>query len=235
MQTNNTILMSNFLERIELAENKVQGLVEKVKEIETIQKIKNDLRKKQVWHYRFYRVPSNYYDRTLEERAILLNGNVPQLCKSIIFENTFCDHQDTHDITNSKYYLVIVQYMSKLTNSLSHNLFVTNSSPAKINPTSLRNFVHSLKPAAERLSKSSFNFQLASEEISLKFSGFEHNAITPYGMNMDLPVIVDSRLLEVQPGLIFLGGGFVDMKLLVPLPDLIGSLHAKVGLITDPR
>ena len=52
---------------------------------------------------------------------------------------------------------------------------------------------------------------------------------------MDLPVIVDSRLLEVQPGLIFLGGGFVDMKLLVPLPDLIGSLYAKVGLITDPR
>lgn len=118
---------------------------------------------------------------------------------------------------------------------MSHNFFVTNSSPAKINPTLLRNFVHSLKPAAERLSKSSFNFQLASEEISLKFSGFEHNAITPYGMNMDLPVIVDSRLLEVQPGLIFLGGGFVDMKLLVPLPDLIGSLHAKVGLITDHR
>jgi prolyl-tRNA editing enzyme YbaK/EbsC (Cys-tRNA(Pro) deacylase) len=86
------------------------------------------------------------------------------------------------------------------------------------------------------LSKNSFNFQFASEEDSYRLSGFEHNAITPYGLKVgNVPVIVDSRLLEVSQSRIFLGGGLVDMKLLISVNDLVTSLNAKVGLISDSR
>lgn len=107
---------------------------------------------------------------------------------------------------------------------------------AKINTTMLRNFVHSLRPVASRLSKNSFNFQLASEESSLELSGFGHNAISPYGMlNKNIPVIVCSRCLEVQPSLLYLGGGKVDVKLLISIGELLRSLNAYTGLITDER
>ncbi len=100
----------------------------------------------------------------------------------------------------------------------------------------MRNFVHSLRPAATRLSKNSFNFQLASEELSFELSGFGHNAISPYGMKVsNIPVIVCSRCLEVTPALLYLGGGKVDVKVLVSVNDILRSLNAYVGLITDPR
>lgn len=107
---------------------------------------------------------------------------------------------------------------------------------AKINTTTLRNFVHSLRPHSERLSKNSFNFQLASEEKSLELSGFGHNAISPFGMKApNIPVIICSRCLEVQPPVLFLGGGKVDVKLMITTSDLVKSLDAIVGLVTDPR
>ena len=105
----------------------------------------------------------------------------------------------------------------------------------KINPTLLRNFVHSLKPLPSRLSKSSFNLQLANEEDSFRFSGFSHNAVSPYGMNMTLPVLLDSKILEVKPNAIYLGGGFVDVKLLISVPDVMRSLQVKVGSFTESR
>lgn len=100
----------------------------------------------------------------------------------------------------------------------------------------LRNFVHSLRPATSRLSKNSFNFQLASEEQSFELSGFGHNAISPYGMKVcNIPVIICQRCTEVQPPLLYLGGGKVDVKLLVSVNDILRSLNAMTGLITDPR
>lgn len=107
---------------------------------------------------------------------------------------------------------------------------------AKINTTMLRNLVHSLRAPEQRLSKSSFNFQLASEETSFELSGFGHNAICPFGMRVkNIPVIICDRCLEVKPPLLYLGGGKVDVKLLIPIADILRSLKAISGLITDPR
>lgn len=108
--------------------------------------VKQDLLRRGVYTTQFFTVPENYYDLTLEQRAALLGGHESQLCKTIIFENVACEHNDCSDPTDSKYYLVIIQYI------------------AKINTQVLRNFVHTLKPPEVRLSKKKFNFQLASEE-----------------------------------------------------------------------
>lgn len=54
-------------------------------------------------------------------------------------------------------------------------------------------------------------------------------------VQQDLPVIVDSRCLEVTPPVLYLGGGKVDVKLKIPVRDLVSSLKATIGLISDPR
>lgn len=41
---------------------------------------------------------------------MLHNADVSQLCKTIIFENTAADHNDTSDHSNSRFYCVVVQY-----------------------------------------------------------------------------------------------------------------------------
>lgn len=227
-----------LIQRINKVESKLVQLEEQQKEKEIEENIREDLYSKQVYSFKFFKVPKHYYDLTLPERATILGGNVPQLCKSIIFENTVCNHQNFKDPTDSRFYLVVIQYQGIL-QIFAHCIFLICFSfflsLAKINTQLLRNFIHSLKPPSERLSKNSFNFQLASEEDSYRLSGFEHNAVTPYGMREKLPVIVCSRLLEVKPAVIYLGGGLVDKKLLISVDDLVRSLDAKIGLVTEAR
>lgn len=69
-----------------------------------------------------------------------------------------------------RYYLVIVQYVSKL------------------DTEKLRGLVRDLMPAEKQLSKKKFNFQLADEQTSFDLSGFAHNAVTPVGMKHPVPV-----------------------------------------------
>ena len=69
-----------------------------------------------------------------------------------------------------RYYLVIVQYVSKL------------------DTEKLRGLVRDLMPPEKQLSKKKFNFQLADEKVSFELSGFSHNAVTPIGMRCHVPV-----------------------------------------------
>ncbi len=108
---------------------------------------------------------------------------------------------------------------------------------ARIDTILLRNLIHGLRPAEERLSKKSFNFQLAPEDASLALTGFGHNGIAPFGFlsGKKIPIVICSRCLEVSPPLLYLGGGHVDVKLLIPISDLLKSTHAITGLITENR
>lgn len=102
-----------IFKRIEAAEERLKKLEDARRNVDPVDRVQADLLNCGVYTARFLTVPSNYYDLTLEQRAELLHGEVPQLCKSIIFENTACDHFDTSDVTNSRYYCVIVQYVGK--------------------------------------------------------------------------------------------------------------------------
>lgn len=108
---------------------------------------------------------------------------------------------------------------------------------AKIDTILLRNLIHSLRKPEDRLSKKYFNFQLTSEEKSLELTGFGHNAISPFGLLGDkkIPIVICSRCLEVNPPVIFLGGGEVDVKLSLPVSDLLQSVQPITGLITNLR
>jgi hypothetical protein len=110
----------SLLKRIELAEKRVEALLsqhgkdlEELRQEDPIKRIRRDLLKKKVFSHKLITTPKDYYNLTLEQRAELLNGKVPQLCKSIIFENTACDHYNLDDRTNSRFYCVIIQYICK--------------------------------------------------------------------------------------------------------------------------
>ncbi|XP_078154008.1 ybaK/aminoacyl-tRNA synthetase-associated domain-containing protein isoform X2 [Carex rostrata] len=63
------------------------------------------------------RVPSDYYDQSLEyRRQILAASRIEQLCKTIVMVNTQAPEEitDCSNPKNSKYYVVVVQVNNKL-------------------------------------------------------------------------------------------------------------------------
>jgi hypothetical protein len=90
--------------------------------------------------FTFKRVPSNYYERSFEERRDLLGAtSIDHLCKSIVMVNTQADAsvKDCSDQKNSKYYVIVVQYT------------------ARLNAEKVRQFVHSQNEG--RIPKKRFN------------------------------------------------------------------------------
>ena len=100
--------LETLVNRIKAAEDKLAALEEKYND--PVERIKRALLEKHVFSGKFVTVQEGYYDLTLEQRAELLKCTVPQLCKSIIFENTMHDPSVEDSVTNSKYYCVITQY-----------------------------------------------------------------------------------------------------------------------------
>jgi hypothetical protein len=108
-------LLSQLMKRIDQAELRVLSLQDSFKD-DPVDRVKNDLSRKKVYSSTFVTVAADYYENSLEARAKILNCLVPQLCKSIIFENTaWCKENDIDDPTNSRFYLVLVQYEGKNT------------------------------------------------------------------------------------------------------------------------
>ena len=114
-----------LLERIQKAEARLSN-IEREKSItladsrskDPVDRVRNDVLSRNIYSAKFYRVPQDYYDRCLQERAELLMCSISQLCKSILFENTAFTSESSKqglDPTNSQYYLVVVQYTGNLT------------------------------------------------------------------------------------------------------------------------
>ncbi|KAI9205004.1 YbaK/aminoacyl-tRNA synthetase-associated domain-containing protein [Polychytrium aggregatum] len=163
---------------------------------------------------RFYSVESDYYDWPLQKRALRLAApSQAHLCKSIVFENT--RHLPTGDLldpSNSKYYCVIVQYVDKL------------------NTQKLMNFVRDLKQ--KTVSKKNYNLRVAPEDISLELTGYENNAVSPFGMQANLPIIVTESILSLEPALMYLGAGHIDWKVAIPVQSFIQATSALIADIS---
>lgn len=103
-------VLKQLLQRIDKAEFRVLTMLDSSKD-DPVDRVKKDLSKKNVFSSVLVKVAANYYEKSLLERAKTLNCFVSQLCKSIIFENTaWYGESDIDDPTNSRYYLVLVQY-----------------------------------------------------------------------------------------------------------------------------
>ena len=108
--------MNKLLHRIDLLEKRIEVLESKNQDSvsTSLKRVKDDLLKKNIYSASFIKVVGNYYEESLEYRASLLKCATNQLCKSIILENTSCDHENISDVSNSRFYCVILQYESKL-------------------------------------------------------------------------------------------------------------------------
>ncbi|KAK6158004.1 hypothetical protein DH2020_005318 [Rehmannia glutinosa] len=165
------------------------------------------LRANAVRDFSFKRVPSDYYDWTLEARRDILGAaSIHHLCKSIVLVNTQAP-PDVIDCSNrnySKYYVVVVQYT------------------ARFNAETVKNFLYTLNDG--KISKKKFNMRLAPEETSQKLTGYEHNGVTCIGMKTDIPVILDEAIVKLSPDFFWLGGGEIDLKLGIRTSEFIDYL-----------
>lgn len=57
-----------------------------------------------------------------------------------------------------------------------------------------------------------YRFAYADEEKGLELSGFEHNGISPIAMKHPIPVVLSDRILKLDPGIFWLGGGNLNIK-----------------------
>ena len=192
---------------------------------EGLKRVYAELAEKKIMSYRMVKVPKDYYDLTMDQRSqCLAPCSVPQMCKSIVFENVSWDgdkslpmKQQMADATNSRYYLLVVQYN------------------AKFSADKLRLFVTGLRPASDptRLTRSRCNFQLAGDGEEL--TGFFHNAVCPFGLLNKIPVVLSTACVQVSPRYLYMGGGAVNIKLGMTTADLLASTAAVVGDVSEPR
>eukprot|EP00761_Pharyngomonas_kirbyi_P001435 gb/GECH01001439.1/.p1 GENE.gb/GECH01001439.1/~~gb/GECH01001439.1/.p1 ORF type:complete len:266 (+),score=64.27 gb/GECH01001439.1/:1-798(+) len=161
----------------------------------------------------FKKVPSDYYNHSLEERRQILEApSRSHLCKSLILENTKCTEDNWNDRKNSKYYCVIIQYTRRLSSE------------------KLQEFLRNLND--RKIGKKKFLFRLAPEEINAKLSGYEKNGVTPLGMTEDIPIILSHHIAQLDPPFFWMGGGEVDVKLKVACSDFIRIFDPLVTDIT---
>ncbi|EHA8588554.1 hypothetical protein COCNU_scaffold005770G000010 [Cocos nucifera] len=166
------------------------------------------LRTRGVQDFQFKRVPLDYYDRSLEARREILDApSIYHLCKSIVMVNTQAPASVTScsDRNNSKYYIVVIQYV------------------AKLNAENIKNFLYALNN--KKIPKKRFNMRLAPEEESVKLTGYVHNAVTCIGMETDIPVILDEAIAKLDPDFFWLGGGEVDLKLGIRTSQFISAIN----------
>ena len=167
--------------------------------------------------FRVVRVPSDYYDRPLEyRRANLSASSVAHLCKSMVMENTKDDRPYPEGLPtttasgpwDSKYVMVVVQYVSKL------------------HAEKIRDLVFDRRQG--RTPRKKIKFRLAPEEVSRAITGYGHNAVTPVATARAIPVLVSHRILDLRPDFFFLGAGEVDLKVGFSAAEFVEAYCAHV-------
>ena len=169
-----------------------------------------------VWKF----VPPEYYTYDLERRRQTLGATTTyQLCKSMLMENIKCESTDCSDSTNSRYYLVVVQY------------------EAEINGKKLSSEIRALRPPGrDRLDPRQFEFRLASSDDNDRLTGYVHNSVTPFGLRDEkVPIVLAADVAKVRPAFMWMGGGHVDLKLGMAVEEFVKGTDAIVADVSDPR
>lgn len=162
----------------------------------------------------FQWVDSCYYSKPLQWRRDTLKcPSINHLCKSILLENTHCPNPDCAVKTNSRFYLVVFQYVEKFDSE------------------KLLRAVKNLNPG---VGKKQFNFRLADPAKAQELTGFGYNAVVPFGGRVDIPVILSEKIACLQPGYFWMGGGHEDCKLRMDVNEFLAVFDPLVADISNP-
>ena len=173
--------------------------------------------------FRFYRVVGDYYAWPLEQRRDVMGlPTVIHLCKSVVMENTRWEERDsaTGEVhaANPRYVLVITSYAAKLQKEkLTRALWEAHAAATRALPG----------PPRTLLPKKGFNLRLADEAAAVELTGFEHNGMTPIGLAKPeaLTMMLAASLLNLEGGSFALGGGEVDVKWRVSIPQFVRAFN----------
>ena len=83
------------------------------------------------------------------------------------------------------------------------------------------------------MSLKSFNVRLALAGDSLRLTGYEHGAVTPFATPSQLPVILSHHIAALHPPMLYLGGGATDVKLSMSMADFITAVRPEQADITS--
>ncbi len=175
-------------------------------------------------------VVNHYYSLGLEERRVILGAHaISQLCKSCLFENrnyvttpmpTNDGAASRADPTNSRYYLIVVQYVES------------------VNVKKLGYELRGLRPPGpDRFDAAYFSdMRLAPEDASSYLTGYGRNGVSPFGIrDGTIPIIVCASILRIRPKFIWMGGGHEDWKLGVAVCEFLRATNALVLDVSEPR
>ena len=217
---------------------------------------------RRIERFRFYRVCGDYYSWPLERRRDTLGlPTVTHLCKSVIMENTrweefapapaaasaLNEHSKLRYVANPRYVLVIVSYAEKLhKEKLARALWeahVAASAKAEAEAAAAAGAAVAAGGVAEPraplplLSKKAFNLRLAEESVAVALTGFEHNGMTPIGLDeaqaANLPMLMAASLLPLRGGSIALGGGELDVKWRVSIKQFVQAFKPIIADIVS--
>mmetsp|Transcript_57153 Transcript_57153/g.65175 ORF Transcript_57153/g.65175 Transcript_57153/m.65175 type:complete len:217 (+) Transcript_57153:41-691(+) len=147
-----------------------------------------------VWKW----TPEDYYANPLEyRRGILGAASIDHLCKTIVMENTKMHPDHLDDPSYPKYIMVVVQYTSKL----------NAEKVMKI----MRDYQNAR--SEKKVARKYFHYRLAPDEVSQELTGYGYNAVAPFCTPHTFPIILSKAITELDPGLFWLGGGEVLLKL----------------------
>ncbi len=139
----------------------------------------------------------DYYDTPLAARAKFVGASSEQqMLKMVLLKND----RDSEFEPNSL--AVLVQYATAGFDTKTINVWFRET---------------------YKRSKSKVNFRVDPEgEIK---TGFKRNGLSPFGSTLVCPIILDSCIApRLQENIVWLGGGEFDVKIGVPLNELIAAL-----------
>lgn len=231
------------LDAAEIASCQVAQVVSPIQE-----RVMADAAKRGISSAHIWRVRSDYYDQELAwRRDVLGAASTLQLCKSMIMENTKVSDMTLEQATAAgrvKYICVMLQYggtklqKEKLTDVVRRMEGATPSAAARCGRSrTLRNAPPCLAwtiygaevgalsddcpyAGSKAVGKKQYSLRMVSQEVSDQLSGYTHNAVTPFGMAQEVPLLLSDKIKALPEGKLWLGGGEPDLKMRVDVAEL---------------
>ncbi|KAI2499693.1 hypothetical protein MHU86_14774 [Fragilaria crotonensis] len=184
-------------------------------------------------------VKSNYYQRSLQERALFLQvPTTAVLCKSLLMENKKWISSQEHggggggggdnDAFNPKFVLVVLQYEATLDVTKLHVALQRYRQQHETKSHSKLN---------QHNQQQQYDWRIASKEDNDAVTGYSFNSVTPFGMlSPHVKIILASAIVHQQDCKYFvMGGGHVHLKLKMATSEFIEATNALLADVTNPR
>ena len=162
----------------------------------------------------FKQVPGDYFDRDLEGRAELLGAKSSMhLCKTLIFKNSRYSYDYSIETYYPKYAAAVLQY------------------PLNVKSDRIMKYLKDMQnrnPVKGPVSKKNWHFRMADQEEAEDLTGVEMNAMSPAFLGKNVPVFVNSSILQLDPPFVWLGGGDLYLKIGISTEELVKFSSAHV-------